>query len=91
MTQTMQEFQQRLRRDRTFRQRILAARRTGTLAETLVQEGYEFDLSLLDMHLPQVQTDIRAGTECTNTGSCGCAVISGPNPNRQPNLRKKGG
>ena len=74
MTQTMQEFQQRLRRDRTFRQRILAARRTGTLAETLVQEGYEFDLSQFDAHLPQVQTGIRAGTNHADTGYCYCMI-----------------
>ncbi len=38
MTGTMQEFQQRLRRDRAFRQRILAARKTGTL-DTLLTAG----------------------------------------------------
>ena len=76
MAKTVREFQQQMRCDRAFRQSILAARKAGTLAETLVQAGYAFDLSLLDMHLPQVQTGIRAGTECTNTGSCGCAVIS---------------
>jgi hypothetical protein len=76
MAKTVQKFQQRLRSDRTFRQRILAARKAGTLAENLVQEGYEFDLSQLGMHLPQVQTGIRAGSECTTTGSCGCAVIN---------------
>ena len=79
MTQTMQEFQQRLRRDRTFRQRILAAHRAGSLAETLLKEGYAFDLRQLDVHLPQVQTGIRAGTDDSTT-SCGCAVITKSKP-----------
>ena len=73
MTQTMQEFQQRLRHDRTFRQRILAARKAGILDEILVQEGYEFNLNQLVVQLPQIRTGIRAGTDCT---SCGCAVIN---------------
>jgi hypothetical protein len=61
MTETVQEFQERMRHDRAFRQRILAAYKAGTLAETLEQEGCEFDLSLLEVHLPHVQTDIHAG------------------------------
>jgi|MudIll2142460700_1097286.scaffolds.fasta_scaffold210625_2 hypothetical protein len=61
MAQTRQEFQQRMRSDRAFRQRILAARKAGTLYLTLAQEGYEFDLSTLVVHLPQVHTGIRAG------------------------------
>jgi hypothetical protein len=73
MAQNEQEFQQRLRRDRTFRQRILAARKAGTLAETLVQEGYAFDLSQLDVHLPQVRTGIRAGSH-ESTGYCYCLI-----------------
>ena len=73
MAQNEQEFQQRLRRDRTFRQRILAARKAGTLAETLVQAGYAFDLSQMDEHLPRVQTGIRAGTD-DDTGSCYCMI-----------------
>ena len=60
MTYTVQEFQQRMRHDRAFRQRILAARKFGTLAETMAQEGCAFDLSLLEVHLPQVNTGIRA-------------------------------
>ena len=61
MIRTMQEFQQRMRRDRAFRQRILAARKAGSLAETLAQEGYELDVSLLDTHLPHVRTGLRGG------------------------------
>ncbi len=61
MIGTAQEFQQRLRRDRAFRQRILAAHKAGTLAETLATEGCTFDLSSLEVHLPHVQTGIRAG------------------------------
>ncbi len=61
MIKTVDEFQQRMRRDRAFRQRILAARRAGILAETLEQEGCELDLSLLDVHLPQVRTGLRGG------------------------------
>ena len=61
MIKTVNEFQQRMRRDRDFRQRILSARRAGILAETLAQEGYELDLSLLDVHLPQVRTGLRGG------------------------------
>ena len=76
MTYTVQEFQQRMRHDRAFRQRILAARKFGTLAETMAQEGCAFDLSLLEVHLPQVNTGIRAGkmgtTSCTNDTSCNC-------------------
>jgi len=73
MAKSVQEFQQRLRRDRTFRQRILAARKAGTLAETLVQEGYQLDQSQLDVHLPQVQTGIRAGSH-ESTGYCYCLI-----------------
>ncbi len=69
MIQSKQEFEQRMRRDRAFRQRILAARKTGTLAETLAEEGCEFDLSLLDVHLPQVRTGLRGG-------QCYCAIIT---------------
>ncbi len=61
MIQTMQGFQQRMRQDRTFRQRILAARKAGTLAETLASEGCTVDLSLVDVHLPQVRTGLRGG------------------------------
>jgi len=61
MTQTMQEFERRLRHDRTFRQRILAARKDGTLAETLAQDGWELDLSSLEVHLPRVRTGLRGG------------------------------
>jgi hypothetical protein len=61
MAQTRQEFQQRMRSDRAFRQRILAARKAGTLYLTLAQEGYEFDLSLLDAPMPRVRTDLRGG------------------------------
>ena len=79
MAKTVQEFQQRIRCDRAFRQRILAARRAGLLAETLVKEGYAFDLRQLDVHLPQVQTGIRAGADDSTT-SCGCVVINKPEP-----------
>ena len=75
MSLTWEEFQQRMRRDLAFRQRILAARKAGTLPVTLAQEGCEFDLSLVDVHLPQVQTGIRAGTDCTSGGDCYCLMI----------------
>ena len=75
MSRNWEEFQQRMRRDRAFRQRILAARKAGTLPDTLAQEGWEFDLSLLDVHLPQVQTGIRAGTDYAETGDCYCMMI----------------
>ena len=74
MTQTVQEFQQRLRHDRAFRQRILAARKAGTLAETLAQEGCDFDLSLLQAYLPRVQTGIRAGQSRPGRDSCYCLI-----------------
>ena len=74
MTQTTQEFLQRLRHDRVFRQHILAARKAGTLAETLAQEGYEFDLSLLEVHLPHVQTGIHAGQDRKSGSSCYCLI-----------------
>jgi hypothetical protein len=61
MTQTLQEFQHRMRCDRAFRQRVLAARKTGTLAATLAQEGCEFELSLLNLALPRVRTGLRGG------------------------------
>ncbi len=61
MNQTVQEFQQRMRQDRAFRRRILAARKAGILTETLAQEGCEFDLSQLEVHLPQVRTGLRGG------------------------------
>lgn len=73
MAKTVQEFQQQLRYDRAFRQRILAARKTGSLPEILIQEGYEFDLSLLHEHLPQVRTNIRAGKD-DSTESCYCLI-----------------
>ena len=67
MTPTMQEFQQRMRHDRSFRQRILAARKDGTLAVILFQEGYELDFSSLVVHLPRVRTGLRGG-------SCYCMI-----------------
>jgi hypothetical protein len=74
MIRTEQEFQQQMRSDRAFRQCILAAHKTGTLAKALAQEGYELDLRLLDVRLPQVNTDLHAGSACT--GSCECAIIT---------------
>ena len=73
MTGTMQEFQHRLRRDRAFRQRILAARKAGTLDMTLAQEGYLFDVNSLVAQLPQVRTGIRAGAR-SRTESCYCLI-----------------
>ena len=74
MSHTWDEFHQRMRYDRAFRQRILAARRAGTLTETLAQEGCEVDLSLIDVHLPKVQTGIRAGTKNAGSSSCYCMI-----------------
>jgi hypothetical protein len=59
MDSTTQEFEKRMRRDRAFRERILAASKAGNLPETLEQEGY--DLSLLEVHLPQVRTGLHGG------------------------------
>ena len=59
MASKIQEFEQRMRRDRAFRQRILAARKDGTLPETLAQDGY--DLSQLEVHQPQVRTGLHGG------------------------------
>ncbi len=75
MSRTWEEFQQRMRRDRAFRQHILAARKAGTLPDTLAQEGWEFNLSMMDVRLPQVQTGIRAGTDGANSESCYCMMI----------------
>lgn len=61
MNQTMLEFQERMRRDRVFRRRILAARKDGTLVDILAQEGCELDFSSLDAHLPRVRTGLRGG------------------------------
>ena len=70
MAQTIQEFEQRMRCDRAFRQRILAARKAGTLAETLAQEGCELDPGLLEVHLPRVRTGLRGG-------QCYCMISPG--------------
>jgi hypothetical protein len=69
MNQSMLEFQERMRRDRSFRQRILAARKGRTLAEILAQEGCELDISFFEVHLPQVRTGLRGG-------QCFCAIIT---------------
>ena len=69
MILNMHEFQQRMRTDREFRRRILAARKAGTLAETLAAEGWELDLSQMEVRLPQVRTDVHAG-------DCYCGIIS---------------
>ena len=69
MIKTTGEFQQRMRGDRDFRQRIMAARKEGTLAEILAQEGYELDFSSLDVRLPRVRTGLRGG-------QCYCAIIT---------------
>jgi len=90
MDHTVQVFQLRLRCERSFRQRILAARKAGTLAETLVKEGYAFDLRQLDVHLPQVQTGIRP-ERMTAPRVVVVSSSTNPNPDRHPNLRKKGG
>lgn len=71
MTGAMQEFQQRMRSDRAFRQRILAARKAGTLDMTLAQAGYMFDVSSLVAQLPQVRTGIRAGVNSRTNTDCG--------------------
>lgn len=73
MIQSVHEFRQRMRHDRSFRQQILAARKAGTLPDILAQEGYEFDLSLLELHLPKVRTSIHAGAEETPS-SCYCMI-----------------
>jgi hypothetical protein len=69
MIQTMLEFQQRMRCDRSFRQRILAAQKDGTLAAVLSQEGWELDFGSLEIQLPRVRTGLRGG-------QCFCAIIS---------------
>ena len=69
MIKTTGEFQQRMRRDRDFRQRIMAARKEGTLAEILAQEGYELDFSSMEVRLPRVRTGLRGG-------QCFCAIIT---------------
>ena len=69
MSTTMVEFQHRMRSDRAFRQRILSARRDGTLVEVLAQEGYELDMSMPDIILPQVRTNLHGG-------QCYCMIIS---------------
>ncbi len=61
MEKTVQDFQVRLRRERDFRQRILEARNAGSLAETLAQEGFEFDPCLLQVDVPQVRTNLHGG------------------------------
>jgi hypothetical protein len=73
MTRTEQEFKQRMRFDRAFRQRVLAARKDGALAKIFEQEGFEFDLSLLVTQLPRVRTGILAGTDDTTT-ACYCLI-----------------
>ena len=70
MTQTLQEFQHRMRHDRAFRQRVLAASKAGNLAETLAQEGCEYDLSWLNLPLPLVRTGLRGG-------QCYCMISPG--------------
>jgi hypothetical protein len=65
----MLEFQRRMRHDRPFRQRILSARKDGTLAEILAQEGCELDPGLIEVRLPRVRTGLRGG-------QCFCAVIN---------------
>jgi len=73
MIQSVQEFKQRMRHDRAFRQNILAARKAGTLDRLLEQEDCAFDLDLLVAHLPQVRTGILAGAD-ENTTSCYCII-----------------
>jgi hypothetical protein len=45
----------------------------------MAQEGCAFDLSQMDVHLPQVHTGICAGgsgtTSCTNDTSCNCYCL----------------
>jgi hypothetical protein len=73
MSQSIQEFTRRMRTDRAFRRNILAAKKAGSLAETLAKEGWEIDLNLLDGHLPQVRTGIRAGAHESGT-DCYCLI-----------------
>jgi hypothetical protein len=67
MIQNRQEFEQRMRSDRSFRKRILAAHKAGTLVQTLAQEGCAFDLNMLVIQIPQVRTNVHAG-------SCYCMI-----------------
>ena len=78
MIQNAREFEQRMRHDRAFRQRILAAHKAGTIDEVLALEGCELDLNMLVIHLPQVRTNIHGG-------QCFCAVINQTNPDKPPN------
>ncbi len=65
---TSEELIARLRRDRVFRKRLLAARQAGQLAEFLAAEGYDPNLESLKISLPKVSTNITAGHCCG--GSC---------------------
>jgi hypothetical protein len=65
---TIGNFLKRMRSDRTFRGRMLAAGRDG-LEATLREEGYAFTAAELkghlpEMHLPHVRTRVRAGGPC---------------------------
>lgn len=54
------DFLMRMRTDRAFRGRLLAAEKNGFEA-ALLAEGYEFTTDELKGCLPQVHTGIRAG------------------------------
>jgi hypothetical protein len=79
-SRTIGDFLGRMRSDRTFRGRMLAAGRDGFEA-ALREEGYAFTAAELrghlpEVHMPHVHTGISAGTYCWGgTGarsSCGC-------------------
>jgi hypothetical protein len=54
------DFLTRMKTDRAFRGRMLAAGKDG-LDAALCQEGYDFAAAELRDHLPQVRTGIQAG------------------------------
>ena len=68
MSHSLESFYRRMKKDRSFRYTILAAWKSGELAEVLQGEGYSFTVEELECELPRVSTGLRAGS-CR---SCHC-------------------
>ncbi len=65
MSQNIDDFKRRMKMDRFFRYKMLAAWKSGNLSDAMLGEGYTFSIEKLKMDLPRVNTGLRAG-------GCGC-------------------
>ncbi|MBI3915127.1 MAG: Nif11 family protein [Chloroflexi bacterium] len=68
MEKNLSGFIRQMRQDNAFRRKILASRANGSLAETLLAEGFSFSPEEMEVTLlPLVKTGVRAGRWWTDS------------------------